>query len=401
MTATETERRPRRVFRAHTGAERAPCSGAGVRREGDPTEGSRVRRARDPPRGCHRAGARARPHESPRSRVARRARAQGLRRDARRRGAVLGLLGHRHLDRRERPRRGTRDHRREREAEGGVADAAPRRPDPVLVRAFRARRRLRRGAHEDDGRASRRRIRPQRLEDVHHERRPGVMECRVREDGPERGASGDLGVHRPAGHARRPYREAPGQDGPARHRHLGVRPGGRRRPGREPHRRGGRGLQDRDEDARLHAAGNCRRCSRRRAGRLRACRRVREGARHVRPPDRHAPGRQLPHRGHGGGDRGGAAPHVAGRVDARLRIRSPCDSLLVLREAVLGRHGDEGDDGRSSDLRRLRVHQGVPGGEADARREALPDLRGHVADPATRDREGDLPSESTTDSRPD
>ena len=32
-----------------------------------------------------------------------------------------------------------------------------------------------------------------------------------------------------------------------------------------------------------------------------------------------------------------------------------------------------------------------PGREAHARREALPDLRGHLADPAARDREGDLP----------
>ena len=59
-----------------------------------------------------------------------------------------------------------------------------------------------------------------------------------------------------------------------------------------------------------------------------------------------------------------------------------------LREAVRGRHGDEGDDRRRPDLRRLRVHQGVPGREAHARREAVPDLRGHVADPAARDRDG-------------
>src|SRR5581483_3578538 len=39
---------------------------------------------------------------------------------------------------------------------------------------------------------------------------------------------------------------------------------------------------------------------------------------------------------------------------------------------------------------RLRLHEGVSGREADARREALPDLRRHVADPAPRDREGDL-----------
>ena len=63
---------------------------------------------------------------------------------------------------------------------------------------------------------------------------------------------------------------------------------------------------------------------------------------------------------------------------------------VVVREAVLRRHGDEGDDRRGAGLRRLRLHEGVPGREADARREALPDLRGHVADPAARDREGDL-----------
>ena len=36
------------------------------------------------------------------------------------------------------------------------------------------------------------------------------------------------------------------------------------------------------------------------------------------------------------------------------------------------------------------VHEGVPRREAHARREAVPDLRGDVADPAARDREGDL-----------
>src|ERR687891_1269924 len=49
------------------------------------------------------------------------------------------------------------------------------------------------------------------------------------------------------------------------------------------------------------------------------------------------------------------------------------------------------DYGRGAGLRRLRLHQGVSGREADARREAVPDLRGHLADPAARDRERDLP----------
>ena len=66
------------------------------------------------------------------------------------------------------------------------------------------------------------------------------------------------------------------------------------------------------------------------------------------------------------------------------------DAAVVLREALRRRHGDEGHDRRRADLRRLRLHEGVPGREADARREAVPDLRGHVADPAARDRPGDL-----------
>jgi acyl-CoA dehydrogenase len=36
-------------------------------------------------------------------------------------------------------------------------------------------------------------------------------------------------------------------------------------------------------------------------------------------------------------------------------------------------------------IRRLRVHEGVPGREAHARREAPPDLRGHEPDPASRE----------------
>src|SRR5204862_3791291 len=51
-----------------------------------------------------------------------------------------------------------------------------------------------------------------------------------------------------------------------------------------------------------------------------------------------------------------------------------------------------GHDRRSPDLRRVRLHEGVPGREADAGREALPDLRGHLADPAARDRTRNLPA---------
>ena len=92
---------------------------------------------------------------------------------------------------------------------------------------------------------------------------------------------------------------------------------------------------------------------------------VRSRAGDVRRADRNAPGRQLPDRRHGDGDRGGAAAHVAGRVDARQRLRRRA-TLYSDGKAIRGRHGDEGGHRRGADLRRLRLHQGVPGREADA-----------------------------------
>src|SRR4051812_22447930 len=62
---------------------------------------------------------------------------------------------------------------------------------------------------------------------------------------------------------------------------------------------------------------------------------------------------------------------------------------LLARQALRGRHRDEGHDRRRPGLRRLRLHQGLPRREAHARREDHAALRGHVADPAARDRARD------------
>ena len=62
---------------------------------------------------------------------------------------------------------------------------------------------------------------------------------------------------------------------------------------------------------------------------------------------------------------------------------------VLARQALRRRHRDGGHDGRGAGLRRLRLHQGLPGREADARREDHAALRGHVADPAARDRARD------------
>ena len=66
------------------------------------------------------------------------------------------------------------------------------------------------------------------------------------------------------------------------------------------------------------------------------------------------------------------------------------NTLAVLaRQALRRRHGHEGRDRRRAGLRRLRLHQGLPGREADARRQDHAALRGHLPDPAARDRAGD------------
>ena len=93
-------------------------------------------------------------------------------------------------------------------------------------------------------------------------------------------------------------------------------------PGREPPRRRGRRLQDRDADARLHAPRHGGRRRRRRPGGVRARGRLREGARPVRHADRDEPGRLVPRRRHGDRDRGSAPPHLAGGVDDRPGLRA-------------------------------------------------------------------------------
>ena len=118
--------------------------------------------------------------------------------------------------------------------------------------------------------AERRRVRRQRLEDVHHERRAGVVDGLLRLDRQVEGAPRADRVRDPDGRRGRHDREAPRQDGAARDRHVRGRLPGRRRARGEPARRGGRRLQDRDADARLHAPGHGGRRGRRRAGGVRA-----------------------------------------------------------------------------------------------------------------------------------
>ena len=62
---------------------------------------------------------------------------------------------------------------------------------------------------------------------------------------------------------------------------------------------------------------------------------------------------------------------------------------VLARQALRRRLRDGGRHRRRAGLRRLRLHQGVPGREADARRQDHAAVRRHVADPAPRHRARD------------
>src|ERR1017187_5401816 len=87
---------------------------------------------------------------------------------------------------------------------------------------------------------------------------------------------------------------------------------------------------------------------------------------------------------HGDPNRSDAAADVQGGVAGRSRPGRQHD--FGLREGIQRRRDDADHDRRRADFWRLRLHEGLSGREADARCEAATDLRGHVANPASRDR---------------
>ena len=131
---------------------------------------------------------------------------------------------------------------------------AHRSAEARLLLPDRARRRLRRLRDAHDRRQAGRQVRDQRLEVLHHQRRLRRLLHGLREDRQGRRAPRHLRVR---GRARlgRGRRQEGGQARPARVEHRDDLLQRRRGPRREPARRGKRGLQARDDDARPHASG--------------------------------------------------------------------------------------------------------------------------------------------------
>ena len=149
-----------------------------------------------------------------------------------------------------------------------------------------------------------RRLRPERLEAVHHERRGRAALHRVRQDRPGRRPRRHLRVRRRSRHARVRGDAARAEDGDQRLDHGRARLRRGARAGGEPPRRGGRRVPDRDAHPRPLAPRRRGAGARHRTGcdRLRA--RVREDARDDGPADRAAPAHPGEARGHGDGVRG-------------------------------------------------------------------------------------------------
>ena len=128
---------------------------------------------------------------------------------------------------------------RDRGAETRVAGARDRRREDPLPRDHRARRRLRRGGDQDPRRArsADRRVRDQRIEDVHHQRRPRRPDRTFDKDRSRRRLRGSHAVPCADGPARRDSREAPGEARNARLRHRAAGIPGRSRAGLRGSRR--------------------------------------------------------------------------------------------------------------------------------------------------------------------
>ena len=118
----------------------------------------------------------------------------------------------------------------------------------------------------------------------------------------------------------------------------------------------------------------------------------------VRQGDHREPGDRLRARGHEDGDRRGPPARVARRVDGppgqAVHRRGGLDV-----QAEGGRGGGVGHRARDPDPRRQRLHPRVPGGAHAPGCQDLHHLRGHLGDPAARDRAGHLRACRSADGR--
>ena len=259
--------------------------------------------------------------------------------------------------------------------------AAARRADLRRLLLLRARRRLRRRRHEDPLQEARRRLRPHRAEALDHQRRRRQLLHRVRARGRRRSATR-------ASPASSSTRTRPG---------VSV--------GKKENKMGQRCSNTTDvifEDVKVGKAnlvgpeGDGFKVAMRTFDRTRPWI-ARRRRRHHPPRARRVPQYALERKTFGVP----IAQHQAVQfMLAEMAIAYEATRLLCHKAAAAVDSGKPDSiissyakaygadaamrvaDRRRADLRRLRLHEGVPGREADARREAAADLRRHQPDPA-------------------
>ncbi len=122
-------------------------------------------------------------------------------------------------------------------------------------------------------------------------------------------------------------------------------------------------------------------------GRVRSGPQLRQGTPAVRAAHRRVPGHPMEARGQRHAHRGRAPADVSGGVSARPR--RPHHPRVVHGEAVCQRSGGPGRRRLRPDSRRVRLREGLSGGEVFPRRQAADDRRRHERNPAARDRAAD------------
>ena len=273
---------------------------------------------------------------------------------------------------------------RHRGAEAGLPRALDQGREDLLPGHHRARRGLRRRRDQDARGQGRRRVRHQRLQDLHHQRPPGRLHRARDQDRPRRGLRrlhAVPGRHGPAG---RDPREEAGQARHARLRHGAAGLPGRARARDRGARAGRQGLLPHHVGAPGRAADRRRGLRRRRPAGVRQDAALRAGAPRVRAADRQVPGHPPQVRRDGDEDRVGAADGLHDRVALRQR-RVPRARDL---DGQAARRADRRRGRRRvhPDPRRRRLHEGVRHRARVARHAAQPHRRRHRRGHARRDR---------------
>mmetsp|Transcript_6645 Transcript_6645/g.27104 ORF Transcript_6645/g.27104 Transcript_6645/m.27104 type:complete len:268 (-) Transcript_6645:116-919(-) len=259
---------------------------------------------------------------------------------------------------------------RQRRAEAPFPAAPAHRRGRGRALNVRAQRRQRRGGHEGDRHSQGGPLRPQRHQNVVHERPDRGDRGALRQDRPEREDQGDYCIHcRRSEHAGLPDCSEARQDGHAGVGYVRTRARGCHRAGGEQARRGGPGRVCSHERPRSGACGALGRARGHNAGVHGRGAALHARAVAVRPAHWQLPAHAGKGRGHVHVARGRACARLPGGQGVRRRHARQgrlCRSHLVR----LG-HGIQRCARSCPGSRRQRVHQGLPGGALPARRQAL------------------------------